>query len=115
MDDMGLVGGIGGGRGGATRGEASEVRRAGGRLFAMHDGVWTDLTRDSVRSEKVVAPFSAAYFALVKARPALKAALSVGTPVVLAGRRISLKVADGGATEWTAGELDHFLQEFDGR
>ena len=112
MDEM-----RGGGRGGvATRGERSEIRRAGGRLFAFRDGAWTDLTqRDSAVSRKAIAPYSPAYFALVKARPSLRAALSVGTPVVLAGRRISLKVADGGATEWTAGELDHFLQEFDGR
>lgn len=103
----------GGGRGGAGGGQ-TEVRRAGGRLFAMRDGLWTDLT-EAPKAQKSIAPFSPAYFDLVKARPALKAALAVGTPVVLAGRRISLKVAEGGASEWTAGELDRFLQEFDGR
>jgi Ca-activated chloride channel family protein len=96
--------------------ERAEIRRAGGRLLALRDGVWTDLTQtDSVKAKKTIAPFSSAYFALVAVRPSLKAVLAVGTPISLAGRRISLKVADGGATEWTPGELDRFLQEFDGR
>ena len=85
-------------------------------MLALRDGVWTDLSqRDSVKAVKTIVPFSPAYFALVAARPSLKAVLAVGSPVSLAGRRITLKVADGGATEWTPGELDRFLQEFDGR
>ena len=92
-----------------------EIRRAGGRLFVFRDGVWTDLAqRDSVQT-KLIAPFSAAYFAVVAARPSLKAALAVGTPILLAGQRLSLKVADGGSTDWAPGELTRFLQEFDGR
>lgn len=95
--------------------ETKNIRRAGGRLLAWRDGIWTDLAqRDSVKA-KTIAPFSTAYFALVEARPALKAALAVGTPILLAGRRINLKVAEGGATDWTTGELARFLQEFDGR
>jgi Ca-activated chloride channel family protein len=102
-------------RRGVGAGEGKAVRRAGGRLFAWRAGVWTDLgQRDSVKA-KTIAPFSVAYFALVKARPSLKAALAMGTPILLAGHRVSLKVAEGGATEWTPGELERFLQEFDGR
>ncbi|HEV8612313.1 MAG TPA: VIT domain-containing protein [Gemmatimonadales bacterium] len=102
-------------RRGVGAGEGTAVRRAGGRLFAWRAGVWTDLgQRDSVKA-KTIAPFSVAYFALVKARPSLKAALAMGTPILLAGHRVSLKVAEGGATEWTPGELERFLQEFDGR
>ncbi|HEV8357564.1 MAG TPA: VIT domain-containing protein [Gemmatimonadales bacterium] len=92
-----------------------DVRRAGGRLFAQRDGVWTDVAhRDSLKVT-TIAPFSNAYFAVVRARPALRAALGIGTPVVVAGRRASLKVAEGGLSEWTAGALERFLQEFDGR
>ena len=95
--------------------KGNEVMRAGGRLFARRDGVWTDLAqRDSVKLT-TVAPFSPAYFALVRARPALRSALGVGAPLVIAGRRASLKVADGGISEWTGGALERFLQEFDGR
>ena len=97
---------------GSTR---QEIRRAGGRLFAFRNGIWTDLAgRGSVKT-KVIAPFSSAYFALVTARPSLKPALAVGTPILLAGRQLSLKVAEGGAAEWAPGELARFLQEFDGR
>jgi Ca-activated chloride channel homolog len=94
---------------------AREIRRAGGRLFALRDGSWTDLTRRDSLKTKVIAPFSPAYFALVAARPSLKPALAVGTPIVLAGRQLNLRVAEDGATEWAPGELSRFLQEFDGR
>ncbi len=96
----------------AGRGGERQVRRAGGRLLVLRDSVWTDVgARDSLES-KTVAPFSSAYFALVAARPDLKAALAVGHPIVLAGRGIALKVADGGITSWGTGELERFLQEF---
>ncbi len=108
--------GSGGGRGGRGGGTAPEVRRAGGVLFTMRDGVWTDVNLVSSSSTlKAIAPFSNAYFELVKVRPSLKSVLAIGTPMVLGGRRVSLKVADGGITEWSIGELDRFLAEFDGR
>jgi Ca-activated chloride channel family protein len=92
-----------------------EVRRAGGRLFAWRDGVWTDLAQRDSLKVTTIAPFSAAYFALVRARPALRPALALDAPLVIAGRRASLKVADGGISEWTGGALERFLLEFDGR
>ena len=109
--------GTGGGRGGVGSAPGpKEVRRAGETLFTWRDGAWTDVNQqDSIKAKKAIAPFSVAYFALIKARPSLKAALAVGSPIVLAGKRITLRVADGGAAEWAPGELDHFLQEFAGR
>jgi hypothetical protein len=101
---------------GSNGGSPSEIRRAGGRLLAQRDGAWTDLTpADSAMAKKTIAAFSPAYFALVAARPALKAALAVGTSVTINGRRVRLVVADSGATAWASGELDRFLQEFEGR
>ncbi|NOT09428.1 MAG: VWA domain-containing protein [Gemmatimonadales bacterium] len=92
-----------------------ETKRAGGRVLALRDGVWTDVAhRDSLKVT-TVAPFSRAWFALVAARPALKPALAAGSPLLLAGARTSLKVADGGLTEWTVGALEKFLLEFEGR
>jgi Ca-activated chloride channel homolog len=106
-------------RAGGSRREAAaerkELRRGGGRLFVLRDGIWTDLARGDTVKTKTIAPFSPAYFALILARPQLKAALAVGAPIVLAGRAVSLKVAEGGAAEWAAGELTRFLQEFDAR
>jgi Ca-activated chloride channel family protein len=96
-------------------GAASEARRAGGKLLVKRAGVWTDVAfRDGMKI-KAVAPFSAAYFALVKARPALRRQLAAGHPLVLAGSRIALRVAEDGATEWGAGELDRFLRDYEGR
>jgi len=95
--------------------ERSEVKRAGGRLLALRAGVWTDLLQRDSLKVTTIAPFSPAYFALIAARPALKAALAAGPSILLAGQRTNLKIAEGGATEWAPGALARFLQEFDGR
>ncbi len=95
--------------------ERREMKRAGGRVFALRDGVWTDLGHSDSLKVTTIAPFSSAWFALVEARPALTAALAAGTPLLLGGRRASLKVSDGGMTEWAPGALTRFLQEFEGR
>jgi Ca-activated chloride channel family protein len=97
------------------QGAGVELRRAGGRMFTLRDGVLTDVTHDDSLRVTTIAPFSRAYFELVAARPALREALAVGTPVVIAGRRASLKVAEGGTATWAAGAMTRFLQEFDGR
>jgi Ca-activated chloride channel family protein len=97
------------------RDASSELRRGGGRMFTLRAGVWTDVNhRDSLRVT-TIAPFSRAYFDLVAARPSLREALAIGAPVLIAGRQVSLKVADGGTTTWAAGAMTRFLQEFDGR
>jgi Ca-activated chloride channel family protein len=99
----------------ADVGEARRSRRVGGRLFVWRGGAWTDVGHgDSLRVTSV-APFSEAYFALVKARPAIAQPLAVGNPLLLAGRRASLRVAEGGITNWAPGAMERFLREFDGR
>lgn len=102
-------------RDGGGRGASSELRRGGGRMFTLRAGVFTDVNHHDSLRVTTIAPFSRAYFDLVTARPALREALAVGTPVLVAGRRVSLKVADGGTTTWAAGAMTRFLQEFDGR
>jgi Ca-activated chloride channel family protein len=100
---------------GTGSGDRKELKRAGGRLFALRDGTWTDLAhRDSLKVT-TIAPFSRAWFDLLEARPRLRAALAVGSPLVLAGARASLKIAEGGTSEWAPGALTRFLQEFEGR
>lgn len=92
-----------------------ELRRAGSKVLVRREGVWTDVGfRDGMKIRSV-APFSAAYFALVRARPALRAQLAVGHPLVLAGTRIALRIADDGVAQWGAGELNRFLAEYEGR
>ncbi|HEU5220356.1 MAG TPA: VIT domain-containing protein [Gemmatimonadales bacterium] len=92
-----------------------EVKRIGGKVFAKDQGVWTDLSHRDTLKVTTIAPFSRAWFDLAAARPALKPALSAGSPLLLAGIRVSLKVAEGGTTEWAPGALARFLLEFEGR
>lgn len=97
------------------RNEAAEVKRAGGRIFALRSGVWIDAGHNDSIKNITIAPFSRAYFDLVAARPSLADAFGVGTPLLVGGKRLSLKLADGGLTDWTPGALDRFLKEFEGR
>lgn len=101
----------GGFAGGAA---APATKRAGGRVFALRGDVWTDLAHRDSLPVTTILPFSRAYFALLRARPALRHALTAGAPIIVAGRRASLKVADGGEAEWGLGRLERFLREFDG-
>ncbi len=94
---------------------AVQTRRAGGRTLVLRSGVWTDVGHSDSLRVVDVAPFSAAYFELIRARPALREALAAGESVLLAGRRVSLRVRDGGTAAWGAGALNRFLTEFDGR
>ena len=95
--------------------ETRDIKRVGGKLFAKDKGVWTDLAHRDTLKVTTIAPFSRAWFDLAAARPMLKSALSAGTPLLLAGTRASLKIADEGLTEWAPGQMARFLQEFEGR
>lgn len=91
------------------------VTRVGGRLFVRHDSTWTDARHRDELPLTTVTPYSRAYFALIEARPALREALTVGTPVIIAGRSVSLRIGDRGIATWSPGALARFLREFDGR
>jgi hypothetical protein len=62
----------------------------------------------------VVAPYSDAYFALVRALPELAPWLRVGDEVLVAGRRASIRIAPAGVTAWRSGELDRLTRAFRG-
>ncbi len=94
---------------------AATIRRAGAKLFVQRGGEWTDVGFTEGMKLRVIAPWSPAYFALVRARPALRAQLALGHPIVIAGTRVALRIAEGGNAEWAAGELTRFLQEFETR
>lgn len=95
-------------------GGGREVRRAGGRVFTLAEGVWTDVSHGDSLRVLSVAPYSAAYFALTRALPELAPSLGVGESLLVAGRRVSLKVVDGGRTSLTAAELRAFVRDFRG-
>jgi len=94
------------------RGSATRTQRVGGRMFTWRDSTWTDLAhRDSLRVV-TVEPFSDAYFALLRALPELRGPAALGSSVLVAGRRVSLKIAARGKTTWTDGELATVVRDF---
>lgn len=104
------IGELGAGRGTALR----DMRRVHGRLFVKIGEVWTDAAhQDSLRVIEV-APFSEAYFQLVRALPALAQYLRLGDEVLVAGRRASIKVTASGTTAWRAGQLYAVVRAFRG-
>ncbi len=96
----------------AVTGSAVRSQQVGGRLFALRDNVWTDLRHDTTSKVVTVVPYSDAYFALLRAMPELVKAASLEPAVVVAGARISIKIAAGGETSWQAGELEEIVKKF---
>jgi len=78
------------------------------------DSVWTDIAHgDSLRVVRVGA-FSEAYFELLRALPELVQPATLEPAVLVAGRRVSIKIEAGGKTTWTDGELERLVREFRG-
>ena len=105
----------------APRGNRTEqlaTRSASGRIFAKHDGVWTDAAHHDSLAVTTIAPYSPAWFALVKARPALAEALGLdadGTAVpILLNASYSWQLSDtlsfslgaGAGVAWSEFDLD---------
>ena len=96
------------------RGKESRSQQVGGRVFAWRDSVWTDIAHgDSLRVVSVAA-FSDAYFALLRALPELVQPARLEPAVLVAGRRVSVKIEAGGTTEWAGGELAKLVTDFRG-
>jgi len=93
-------------------GRPDRSQRIGGRLFVWRDSVWTDIAHgDSLRVINVAA-FSDAYFALLRALPELVQAATLEPSVLVAGRRVSIKIGAGGKTDWASGELAKLVGDF---
>jgi len=88
------------------------IRRAGGRVFAERDGIWTDVAHTEKLRIVSVAPFSPAYFALTRALPELAASLKVADAVLIAGRQASIRIVNGGSESLSAAELQRLVREF---
>jgi hypothetical protein len=98
---------------GSVRGPAS-VRHVAGKLFVEQSGVWTDAAHQASFHVYEVAPFSPAYFELVRALPELAPCLRIADQILVAGRRASIKVTAGGMTAWPAGELQAAVRAYRG-
>lgn len=90
------------------------TQRVGGRLFIMRDSTWTDLSHGDSIHVVSIAPYSEAYFALLRALPDLREAAALEPAVLVAGKRASIKIGAGGKTRWNAGELERLVREFRG-
>ena len=88
------------------------TRRIGGRLYILRDSVWTDLAARDTQRTVTVAPFSDAYFALLRSLPELVPAVSLTPGVLVAGRQVNVKIAAGGVESWKPGELDRMVADF---
>ena len=90
------------------------VQHVHGKLFVDQGGVWTDAAHQASFHVYEVAPFSQAYFDLVRALPELAPYLRVGDQVLVAGRRASIKVSANGTAAWSAGELQAAVRAYRG-
>ena len=61
-----------------------------------------------------VTSFSDAYFSLVRALPELAPWLRVVDEVLIAGRRVSIRIGPSGVHGWAAGQLEQLVRDFRG-
>jgi len=99
----------------APTGAAVAPKRIAGRVFVLRDGTWTDVSYIAGRPVAAVAPFSQAYFALVRALPELAPWLTAGDTIIIAGVRTSIRIDAAGISEWRGDRLATTVREFRGR
>jgi Ca-activated chloride channel family protein len=90
------------------------TRRAGGRLFVQRGQVWTDVGHTDRITITEVAPYTRAYFDLVRQLPEVAQYLSVGEEILIAGRRESIRIAPSGVAVWKPGQLPLLVRNFRG-
>jgi hypothetical protein len=95
-----------------SRSGINPTQRVGGRLFIWRDSTWTDLGHGDSLHVVTVAPYSDAYFALLRALPDLVQSAALEPAVLMAGRHASIKIGAGGKTRWLSGELERLVREF---
>jgi hypothetical protein len=84
---------------------ANGTRRGGTHLFKLTDSIWIDVKLTPSTRTVRIAPYSAAYFALLQLLPDLRDALAIGEQVTVAGRSVAIAIAAGGATSLTPSAL----------
>jgi len=96
-------------------GASPSARRVGNRVFVERKGVWTDAAWTDSVPVVSVAPYSTAYFELARALPEILPGLGLGEPVLISGRHIAIRIADGGLMTLTPDKLASTVREFRGR
>ncbi len=95
-----------------ARAGIAPTQRVGSRLFIWRDSTWTDLGHGDSLRVVTVEPFSEAYFALLRALPELVKPAGLKPAVLVAGRRVSIKIQTGGTATWRDGELALLVRDF---
>ena len=84
-------------------------------MFVERNGVWTDAAWHDTVPVVSIAPFSQAYFELVRALPELAPSLSLGEQVLVSGRRTAIRFTAGGLTTLTQQRLSATVKDFRGQ
>lgn len=79
-------------------GHMGQAQHVAGRLFVEKDGIWTDLRHADSLHVVTIAPFSPAYFALLRALPELMPVVQRFERVQVAGRAVTIRFDAGGLT-----------------
>jgi Ca-activated chloride channel family protein len=109
------IGGVYGEREGhALNARKDQVRRVAGRLFVLREAIWTDARHSDSLQVIEVAPFSDAYFALVRALPEITPYLSTEGSVLVAGKRASIKFTEAGAEMLSQRRINQVVRMFRG-
>ncbi|TFG54253.1 MAG: VWA domain-containing protein [Gemmatimonadales bacterium] len=112
---MRAIGGLSDEReGDAVNAREAQVRRVAGRLFVRHGATWTDARHSDSLTVIEVAPFSDAYFALVRALPEIRPYLSTDGSVLVAGRQVSIKFAAAGLESMSERRINQVVRMFRG-
>ena len=92
-----------------------DARIAAGRMFALRDSVWTDLSHHDSLPVVEVEVYSATYFALLRALPELEQWFKAFDSVLVAGAKTSIKTVSTSTPAIRGPALQRLVQEFRGR
>jgi Ca-activated chloride channel family protein len=95
------------------RGHFAQAQRVAGRVFQEQNGVWTDLLHADSLPVVTIEPFSPAYFELLRQLPELADIVQRFDRVVVAGRRVSIRVDAGGRA--TVADIPGLVARFRGK
>ena len=90
----------------------ADLRHVAGRVFVEQGGIWTDLLSSDSLSAVVIAPYSQAYFELLRLLPELKPYAMQFEQCEVAGRLVRIRLADGGVETMSASMLARVVREF---
>ena len=89
-------------------------RIVAGRAFRLVDDVWVDVRHDDSTRTVSIAPYSDAYFRLLRLAPELQLYWSEFEQVVVTGHGVSIEVKDEGQSTMSGGELALLVRAFRG-